>query len=65
MLCRSVKDLELLSKVAFGLPGRSHDVAPLPFRDITLPSKLRFGYYTHGVSLHSLKTVRFVYLPDT
>lgn len=64
MLCRCVKDLELLSKVAFGLPGRSHDVVPLPFRDITLPSKLRFGYYTHGVSL-SLKTIRFVYLPDT
>lgn len=44
---RSVKDLELLSKVAFGLPSRSHDVAPLPFRDITLSSNLRFGYYTH------------------
>ncbi|EAU90346.2 general amidase [Coprinopsis cinerea okayama7 len=29
------------------------DIAPLPFRDITLPSKLKFGYYTSGSSLYN------------
>lgn len=42
----SVQDLELYTRVAFGAQGRNHNVAPVPFRDVILPSKLKFGYFT-------------------
>ncbi|KAI0741898.1 amidase signature enzyme [Daedaleopsis nitida] len=47
---RSVEDLELAARVVFGkTQGRSTstgcDPAPLPYRDVALPEKLRFGYY--------------------
>ncbi|KAI5834825.1 amidase signature enzyme [Schizophyllum commune Tattone D] len=45
-MARSIEDLERFSRVAFGQTGRSADVAPLPYRDVTLPEKLKFGYYT-------------------
>ncbi|EKM81874.1 hypothetical protein AGABI1DRAFT_112104 [Agaricus bisporus var. burnettii JB137-S8] len=45
-MARSVQDLELVSRAIFGVQGRKHDIAPIPFREVTLPKKLRFGYYT-------------------
>ncbi|KAJ7273340.1 amidase [Mycena rebaudengoi] len=42
---RSVDDLELFSRLVFGMEGRSQDVAPILYREPTLASKLRFGYY--------------------
>jgi len=32
--------------VLFGAPGRTLAIPPVPFRDIQLPTKLKFGYYT-------------------
>ncbi|KAF8159688.1 amidase [Crassisporium funariophilum] len=43
---RSVKDLEIVSRITFGAPSSNHSIPPLPFREVKLPSKLRFGYYT-------------------
>ncbi|EAU90351.1 amidase [Coprinopsis cinerea okayama7 len=43
---RSVEDLVLLSRTVFGLPGTANDIPPVPFKDVTLPAKLKFGYYT-------------------
>ncbi|KDR65722.1 hypothetical protein GALMADRAFT_260127 [Galerina marginata CBS 339.88] len=43
---RSVADLELISRVLFGAPCSNHSIAPLPFREVQLPKKLKFGYYT-------------------
>ncbi|KAH9935917.1 amidase signature enzyme [Epithele typhae] len=44
---RSVDDLELASRLVFGqaAPGESYP-APLPFRDVDLAPRLRFGFYT-------------------
>ncbi|KDQ16935.1 hypothetical protein BOTBODRAFT_64460 [Botryobasidium botryosum FD-172 SS1] len=43
---RSVGDIELACKVAFGKsPPGPFAIAPLPYRDVTLPAKLRVGYY--------------------
>jgi len=43
---RSVGDIELACKATFGQPGQGYFPAPLPYRDIQLPAKLKFGYYT-------------------
>jgi Asp-tRNA(Asn)/Glu-tRNA(Gln) amidotransferase A subunit family amidase len=43
---RSVRDLELACRVTFGKGGRDRSVAPIPYRDIQLPAKMKFGYYT-------------------
>ncbi|KAF8661366.1 hypothetical protein AX16_001460 [Volvariella volvacea WC 439] len=43
---RSIEDLELVSRLAFGIQRENLEVPPLHFREVTLPSKLRFGYYT-------------------
>ncbi|KAJ3510734.1 hypothetical protein NLJ89_g4506 [Agrocybe chaxingu] len=43
---RSVKDLELVSRVLFGAPSTNSVIPPIPFREATLPPKLKFGYYT-------------------
>ncbi|KAN0132779.1 Amidase signature domain containing protein [Lactarius tabidus] len=44
---RSVADLECMARVLFGKNGSGHGYfpAPVPYRDVTLPEKLRFGYY--------------------
>ncbi|KAJ7141348.1 amidase signature domain-containing protein [Mycena epipterygia] len=42
-------DLELNCRVSFGAPGAYNNLPPLPFRDVTLPKKLQFGYYTSSV----------------
>ena len=48
-LARSVEDIELACRVAFG--QESADTAPIPYREVTLPQKLRFGYYVSGALL--------------
>ncbi|KAG8861472.1 hypothetical protein FRB96_002921 [Tulasnella sp. 330] len=43
---RSVGDIELACRALFGKSGRSHDwVPPVPYREITLAPKLKFGYF--------------------
>lgn len=42
---RTVDDLVLLSKILFGRPIVDREVVPLPYRDVVLPAKLKFGYY--------------------
>ncbi|GAA6053096.1 hypothetical protein JCM3770_000382 [Rhodotorula araucariae] len=46
---RSVADLELLLRVQLDAApalAATEGVLPLPYRDVTLPKKLRFGYFT-------------------
>ncbi len=49
-MARSVADLERVARVLFGERGNEQDYfpAPIPYRDVTLPEKLRFGYYLNG-----------------
>lgn len=47
-LGRSVADMELACRVVFGRPSADYDPAPLAYRDVKLPTKLRFGYYKSG-----------------
>ncbi|KAI0258706.1 amidase signature domain-containing protein [Gloeopeniophorella convolvens] len=44
---RSVADVECLARVLIGERGSGlgYFPAPVPYRDVTLPEKLRFGYY--------------------
>ncbi|KAJ7646871.1 amidase [Roridomyces roridus] len=39
-------DLELACRVSFGAQGSLKDNPPVPFREVKIPEKLRFGYYT-------------------
>ena len=50
---RSVVDLERMARVLFGARdgGHAYFPAPVPYRDVTLPEKLRFGYYLNGASV--------------
>jgi hypothetical protein len=59
---RSVTDLELMARVLFGeLGGReAYFPAPVPYRDVTLPEKLRLGYYLNGASSLTLINVGLV-----
>jgi hypothetical protein len=45
-------DLERMARVLFGeRSGRDGSFpAPVPYRDVTLPENLRFGYYLNGAS---------------
>ncbi|KAL5536849.1 hypothetical protein ACEPAF_672 [Sanghuangporus sanghuang] len=45
---RSVDDIEVASRILFGAewPEYKRLFPPLPYREATLPNKLRFGYYT-------------------
>lgn len=45
---RSVEDLELAARVGFGRQGADRASPPLPYRDVVLPERLRFGYYVSG-----------------
>ena len=48
---RSVADLERTARVLFAdRSGGRQDYfpAPVPYRDVTLPKTLRFGYYLNG-----------------
>ncbi|OCH93682.1 amidase signature enzyme [Obba rivulosa] len=43
---RSVDDLELACRLMFGVRDKvAFNPAPIPFREVKLPQKLRFGYY--------------------
>lgn len=48
-MTRSVEDLELVARAVFDSPIKSDvaeaSIAPVPYRPITLPKKLKFGYY--------------------
>jgi len=52
---RSVKDLELVSRVIFGAPSTDNSVPPLPFKEVSLPKKMKFGYYTWGRDMNQLE----------
>jgi hypothetical protein len=54
---RSVADVERMTRLLLGerSGGQEHyDPAPVPYRDVTLPGKLRFGYYLNGAFFFSL-----------
>ncbi|KAJ7495817.1 amidase [Mycena galericulata] len=60
-MARCMEDLELACRVAFGAPGVYNDFPPLQFRDVNLPKKLRFGYYTSdGIMKASPACIRAV-----
>lgn len=40
--------------MVFGTQSSNYSVAPIPFREIQLPHKLRLGYYTSGCKLMSI-----------
>ncbi|KAI0314594.1 amidase signature domain-containing protein [Amylostereum chailletii] len=42
---RSVDDIELIARAIIGKRGSGYLPAPVPYRDVKIPSKLRFGYY--------------------
>ncbi|KAI8996557.1 amidase signature enzyme [Trametes punicea] len=42
---RSVDDIELGARLVFGKQGAEYDPAPLPYREVEMPKKLRFGFY--------------------
>ncbi|EGO24971.1 hypothetical protein SERLADRAFT_370184 [Serpula lacrymans var. lacrymans S7.9] len=46
-MARSVQDCELFCRTIFGQQDPSNQTAPLPYREVLLPTKLRFGYYTY------------------
>ncbi|KAG6813163.1 hypothetical protein H0H92_013570 [Tricholoma furcatifolium] len=48
---RSVDDLRLVSRTVFGVHENEQNVAPIPYREVELPPKLCFGYYTSGLLL--------------
>ncbi|KZP01704.1 amidase signature enzyme [Calocera viscosa TUFC12733] len=46
-MARSVADVKLACQTICGLPGgASEHLAPVPWRDVQLPKKLKIGYYT-------------------
>jgi Asp-tRNA(Asn)/Glu-tRNA(Gln) amidotransferase A subunit family amidase len=49
-MARSVADLERMSRILFGARDGedSYFPTPIPYRDVKLPEKLRFGYYLNG-----------------
>ncbi|KAJ7130606.1 amidase signature domain-containing protein [Mycena epipterygia] len=60
-MARCMDDLELACRVSFGAPGAYNNLPPVPFRDVALPTKLRFGYYTSdGVIKASPACIRAV-----
>ena len=51
LFVRSVADLELACRVVFGKKSEAFDPAPIAYRDVKIPEKLRFGYYVNGTNL--------------
>jgi Asp-tRNA(Asn)/Glu-tRNA(Gln) amidotransferase A subunit family amidase len=49
-MARSVEDLILASRVLLGKTDMIGAVPPVPYREVKLPEKLKFGFYTDGVS---------------
>jgi Asp-tRNA(Asn)/Glu-tRNA(Gln) amidotransferase A subunit family amidase len=54
-MARTVEDVELLSRILFSSdpPNDYEGIAPVPYRDVELPRKLRIGYYFED---HFIKT---------
>ncbi|KAG8212908.1 amidase signature domain-containing protein [Butyriboletus roseoflavus] len=50
---RSVRDCELFCRTVFGDQDGAHQIVPVPFRPVELPSKLKFGYYFSDTMLQS------------
>jgi Asp-tRNA(Asn)/Glu-tRNA(Gln) amidotransferase A subunit family amidase len=45
-MARSVEDLELFCRAIFGQQDPvAYNIPPVPFREVELPKKLKFGYY--------------------
>ncbi|KIO26468.1 hypothetical protein M407DRAFT_24192 [Tulasnella calospora MUT 4182] len=58
-IARSVTDIELASRVLFGKSNAiSETLPPVPYRDITVPKKLKFGYYKTDSLLKSSPAVQ-------
>jgi hypothetical protein len=53
---RSVADLERMAHILFGKrsSGQDYFPAPITYQDVTLPNKLRFGYFLNGGSCVTL-----------
>lgn len=49
-LFRSVADLEVFCRLTFGVSDTIRAIAPIPYRDVKLGPKQKFGYYTSGKS---------------
>ena len=48
-MARSIDDLELVCRAVFGHSSYTAEaLPPILYRDVTLPQRLRFGYYTSG-----------------
>jgi len=45
-LARTVGDIELAARLVVGQTGSGYHPAPVPYRQVELPAKLKFGYYT-------------------
>ncbi|TCD61777.1 hypothetical protein EIP91_007955 [Steccherinum ochraceum] len=45
-LARSVEDIDLAASIVVGQTGSGYHPAPVPWRRINLPAKLKFGFYT-------------------
>lgn len=52
-MARSVADLERMSRILFGARDGedSYFPTPIPYRDVKLPEKLRFGYYLNDTAV--------------
>ncbi|KAJ7045940.1 amidase [Mycena alexandri] len=60
-MARCMDDLELACRIAFGASGVYNAHPPLPFREVNLLKKLRFGYYTtDGIMKGSPAAIRAV-----
>lgn len=46
-----MKDLEIVARTLFGGPSTTDYIPPLPFREVSIRKKLKFGYYTSGMIL--------------
>ncbi|TFK51759.1 amidase signature enzyme [Heliocybe sulcata] len=45
-MARSIEEIEVISRGILGLPSAYCDIPVTPWKDIELPQRLRFGYYT-------------------
>ncbi|KLO17969.1 amidase signature enzyme [Schizopora paradoxa] len=46
-MTRSWEDIDLMCRTFFGSPPAEHELqTAIPYREVTLPEKLKFGYYT-------------------
>ena len=59
----SWEDIDLMCRTFFGSPAAEHELqAAVPYREVTLPEKLRFGFYTSGNCFTSLNLILYLNL---